>query len=128
MRGLRPFSFQRVAACCYRPSAVDKKKGWNMDGIDLQRELAFQAMLIADWKQTRQIARASDLYFERNPILGKHPSVGRVNTYMFTAGVLHWVISENLSPKWRERWQLISFSIQANTVQQNYAIGLAVDF
>ncbi|HUG79505.1 MAG TPA: hypothetical protein VML57_18645 [Burkholderiales bacterium] len=85
-------------------------------------------MLIADWRQTRQIARAPDRYFERNPILGKHPSVGRVDTYMLTAGVLHWVIAANLSPKWRERFQLISFSIQANVVQQNYAIGLAVDF
>jgi hypothetical protein len=79
-----------------------------MDGVDLYRELAFQALLIADWKQTRQIARAPDRYFERNPILGNHPSVGRVDTYMFAAGVLHWVIAANLSPKWRQQFQLVS--------------------
>lgn len=99
-----------------------------MDGIDLQRELVFQALLIADWKQTRQIARQPERYFERNPILGRHPSEGRVNSYMLTAGVLHWVISEKLSPKWRERWQLVSLHIQANVVYQNYEIGLGLGF
>ena len=99
-----------------------------MDGIDLQRELAFQALLFADWKQTRQIARQPDRYYERNPILGKHPSVGRVDTYMVASGVLHWIISAKLSPKWREQFQLVSISMQANVVQQNYEIGLGLRF
>lgn len=99
-----------------------------MDGVDLYRELAFQALLIADWKQTRQIAREPDRYFERNPILGKHPSVGRVNTYMVAAGVLHWVIAANLSPKWRQQFQLVSVAVQANVVKQNYEVGLSLRF
>lgn len=99
-----------------------------MDGIDLHRELAFQALLIADWKQTRQIAREPDRYYERNRILGAHPSVGRVDTYMFASGVLHWVVAMNLSPQWREQFQLISISMQANVVQQNYEIGLSLRF
>ena len=34
--------------------------------------------LFVDWLQTIQIAKHPERWFERNPILGTHPSVGRV--------------------------------------------------
>lgn len=39
------------------------------------------AATIADWLQTLTIAKHPDLFTEFNPILGKHPSVARVNIY-----------------------------------------------
>jgi hypothetical protein len=42
--------------------------------------VASTAFLIADWGQTRTIAKKPHLVHEKNPILGRHPSVGRVNT------------------------------------------------
>lgn len=88
----------------------------------------FQAVLVADWAQTRQIAQQPDKFREKNPILGATPSAGRVDAYFLAAGALHWVISENLSPDWRERWQLMTIIIQTGTVYQNYQIGLEARF
>ena len=38
-------------------------------------------LLLADWAQTRQIAKNPDKWFETNKLLGVHPSVSRVDTY-----------------------------------------------
>lgn len=51
--------------------------------------------LAADWAQTRYIATEHG-YHETNPLLGSHPSVGRVNTYFAgsiagTVGLALWM-------------------------------------
>jgi hypothetical protein len=99
-----------------------------MDGVDLYRELAFQALLIADWKQTRQIARAPDRYFERNPILGNHPSVGRVDTYLFAAASYTGLLQQTFRRSGASNFNSSRIAIQANVVKQNYEIGLNVRF
>lgn len=43
------------------------------------------AALAVDWGQTRAIAQQPMRYEERNPILGQHPSIGRVNSYFALA-------------------------------------------
>lgn len=43
------------------------------------------ATLAADWGQTRAIAQQPDRFHEINPILGRHPSIGRVNSYFALA-------------------------------------------
>lgn len=46
------------------------------------------ALTTVDWLQTVYIARHPARYFERNPILGMHPSVRQVNAYFAFCGVL----------------------------------------
>lgn len=43
-------------------------------GLDL-------SLTALDWSQTRYIAAHPDEFYEKNKILGKHPSDGRVNSY-----------------------------------------------
>jgi len=38
------------------------------------------ALILADWSQTLQIIREPHTRHEGNPLLGRHPSEGRVNT------------------------------------------------
>ena len=85
-------------------------------------------MLVADWAQTRQIARNADQYRETNPILGEHPSMGRVNTYFATALMLNYVIGRSLDRRWRTAWFVTVQSVEASVVQRNLSIGLEVSF
>ena len=48
--------------------------------IDYGPAVGSTALILADWSQTLTIAR-DPCYCEGNPLLGRHPSVGRVNTY-----------------------------------------------
>ena len=50
--------------------------------------VAFTTALLIDAAQTRRLARGGWTEFEEsNPILGKHPSEGRVNSYTAAAGL-----------------------------------------
>lgn len=84
-------------------------------------------LLLVDWLQTRSIARNPRDYVELNPILGPHPTVGRVNTHFAAAIALNYLISENLSGKTKTGW-LIGITILEGTVTaRNMGIGIRLD-
>ncbi|MGA8007725.1 MAG: hypothetical protein WCA17_16690 [Burkholderiales bacterium] len=85
-------------------------------------------LLVADWAQTRQVARNPDALREINPILGTTPSMGRVNAYFGTALLLNYVIGNSLAPGWRRAWFVSVGTVEANVVQRNLSIGLNVSF
>jgi hypothetical protein len=85
-------------------------------------------LLVADWAQTRQIARNADLFHETNPILGAHPSTGCVNGYFAAALALNYVIGNSLPRGWRKVWFVGVQSVEANVVQHNLSIGLSLSF
>ena len=79
-----------------------------------------------DWLQTRSIVRHHN-YTERNPILGKDPSLMAVNAYMASTLAIMLVIHE-LLPKQPQRffrgtWALNNFSYVAG----NYSIGVKIE-
>lgn len=43
--------------------------------------LGMQAATVIDWAQTRDISKRPGELAEANPILGQHPSIGKVNTF-----------------------------------------------
>ena len=85
-------------------------------------------LLVADWAQTRQIARNAQSFRETNPILGEHPSMGRVNAYFATALLLNYAIGRSLDRGWRSAWFLGVQSVEASVVQRNLSIGLTLSF
>lgn len=85
-------------------------------------------LLVADWAQTRHIARNPDRFFEKNPILGEHPSVGRVNTYFATTLVLNYIVTDALPPKWRTAYQAGLIGVELYVVGNNKRIGIRMDF
>ena len=99
---------------------------WNKN--DTYREVAWQTIHIIDWGQTLDIARNPDSYHEFNLILGRHPSVGRVNTYMVLSSVGHVTISVLLPDKVRKYWQWITIGTLGACVVNNFSIGLKVRF
>lgn len=95
---------------------------------DTTREVAWQVLNAVDWAQTLEIARQPEKYHERNPILGKHPSVGEVNTYMGISAVAHVGISYLLPKKYRMYWQYITIGVSGTCMVSNFNIGLGVRF
>lgn len=95
---------------------------------DTALEATWLVLHAVDWGQTRYIAKNPDRFYEQNPILGKHPSVGRVNAYSALTSVAHYGVSQWLSPANRRIWQSVTIGFAAGTVAHNYHIGVKVDF
>jgi hypothetical protein len=80
-----------------------------------------------------QTARNPDQYFEYNPLLGEHPSEGRVNVYFIGWAILHPIITDILPREKtllgvqampRAFWQNISLVVSGACVINNFSIGL----
>ena len=99
---------------------------WN--GADSAREVVWQGLHVIDWGQTLEIARQPEDYWEVNPIMGRHPSVGRVNLYMGVSAVVHGVVSWVLPDEVRKWWQYVSIGVSGACVARNFNIGLGVRY
>jgi hypothetical protein len=90
-------------------------------------EGAFVVATAMDWRQTRDIKNHPGLH-EQNSILGRHPSDRAVDTYFVTSVLLHAVVADQLSGKWRTAWQAVWIGLEVGTVQRNYALGIRLNF
>jgi hypothetical protein len=123
-------------------ASVARADGLNLDPWtreDTYRQAAVTALLLADWQQTRHMAKQrcptsnpqcavpfGEGGFAEN-FIGSHPSVGQVNNY-FVAGIVgHAAISYVLPRGWREGWTYVWIGIEAQTVRTNY-LGIKYGF
>lgn len=90
---------------------------------DTVRQLYFTYVLANDWKQTRDISKES-WRREQNPILGKKPSLEKVNNYFLGCAVGHFLISYHLPEDYRKIWQLTWIGIQSYQIDENNLSGL----
>lgn len=95
---------------------------------DTERQLAYLLLHLIDWGQTRNIARNPDEFYEFNPLLGEHPSVKRVDSYMLVSALTHTAISYLLPPNWRHAFQHVTLSVKSGLVNHNFSIGLRIDY
>ena len=84
---------------------------------DLGLAGGFLALLWVDAAQTRSIARQGwDGFYEVNPILGRRPSVGQINTYTAAAAVATLGVAAILPPRVRRWWLVGAVAVEASTV------------
>ena len=95
---------------------------------DTALQLTYSILHIVDWKQTRYIAKHPETYYERNPILGRHPNIGRVDTYFASTLLLHSGVSYLLSQPYRRYWQCIWIVHEIHTVGNNWKMGIEITF
>lgn len=81
------------------------------------------AMLLADLSQTTQIARQPERFFEKNLLLGKHPSSSAVNAY-FGANILANLLLNSANPPLGLLLNLATLGVQVPTVKNNMQLGL----
>ena len=93
-------------------------------------ETVYQSLHVADTLQTLQIARHPESYYEAiNPIMGHHPSQGRVLAVMASEAVLHGLVTQSIvdQPIWAQRsWQAVSIGWSAANIHRNAQIGLTL--
>ena len=95
-----------------------------MDAQDIALELLYQVALYVDYRQTRAISD-SEFYYERNPLLGEHPSASRTRNYFIAGGLAHAGITALLPQgKYRTLWQGVTLGVEAGFVYTNYQIGI----
>ena len=94
--------------------------------------VASESLLALDWAQTRYISTHPDTYQELNPLLGSHPSIGRVNTHFAGAMLADWAIGDWLRDEFgddsRKTWLIAVSVVEGSVVAHNYRIGVRFNF
>jgi hypothetical protein len=80
-----------------------------------------------DYRQTVYIARHPE-YHEINPILGEHPSVGKVNAYFAAGVVIKNGLFFTLPKKYRIPFGLGMTAISTGLVIHNNSVGIKINF
>lgn len=108
-----------------------------LDKTEIALEAAWLTLHTVDYGQTLSIAKNPGRYYEKNLILGRHPSEDEVHGYMIGTALLHPVITYVLPRKVdvlgvsvpvRFMWQSVSIGISGTCVVSNANIGLRIGF
>lgn len=94
---------------------------------DIAREALYIGVSVVDMGQTLDIKNHPELR-ETNPLLGDHPSDGRIKTFFVTTRVLHIMAVHWMPAEWRATFQGIGIGYQFATVVSNNRLGLSVNF
>jgi len=95
---------------------------------DTVRESSWVVINTIDWGQTLEMAKNPNEFKEHNPILGNHPSQGRVNVYMASSTLAHIGVSSLLPQNIRPWWQYITIGFSGACVINNLRAGIGVSF
>ena len=77
--------------------------------------------------QTLEIAN-NDAYYEKNKIMGKHPSEAQVVTYFIARGFAHYHTTKIIPLKYRKFWHTYNIVYNFDVIQGNHDIGIRIDF
>jgi hypothetical protein len=92
-------------------------------------EIAIALVLqTADWAQTRTIADNPQSFHEYNQVLGRHPSIGAVNTYFLASTAVHLALDQALVGRWRKGHAYFWVATGAFNVSHNVAAGIKMTF
>lgn len=106
---------------------AEKKENWTKKDICL--EVAWECLEVMDWGTSRNIIRRkSEGYYETNLILGKHPSMTKMDLYCIGWMIIHPIVTNYLPRPYKEYWQYSSIVISGGYVANNFSIGLKLTF
>ena len=109
--------------------AIDLKKYYKepLSDNDKKGIIAFNTLQFADMLQTLEIAN-NDAYYEKNKIIGRHPSEAQVITYFIARGFAHYHATKILPAKYRPLWHTYNVVYNYNVIKNNHEIGIKVNF
>jgi hypothetical protein len=95
-------------------------------------EWVYQGAALADMLTTLDIARHPNLA-EENPLMGQHPTDGRVLGYFAVTGALHYLVTrelvrESVPAPLVQTWEALGIGLEVGMVAHNYSTGLRARF
>jgi hypothetical protein len=101
--------------------------GQHRTALDYGLAVGSTALIVADWSQTIRVADNPGRWHEFNPLLGRHPSEGRVNTLLSLTVILNG--GALLLPKTPRRiWYAAVTAIEVFGVIHNLSLGVSIGF
>ena len=85
------------------------------------------ALVLADWSQTRHIAKNPNVYYEINPIFGSHPSVEKVDIIFLATVIGSYYWFDMLDSK-REKYLITASVVRGVMVGHNLHLGIRMGF
>ena len=84
-------------------------------------EATYLALHVADWGQTRNIAKHPEQFHEVNKILGRHPSTAEVDKYFALTALGHVALSKLLedSPQLGDWFKAMTIGLEVGVVGRN---------
>jgi len=106
-----------------------EEKVWSTTELSLLA--AYQVARFVDWRQTLNIAEqrnpdGSYAWHETNPLLGRHPSVGRVNTHYAISAIGVAALAHYLPNRYRKPFLTGAVVFEVAIVARNYNLGIAM--
>lgn len=99
---------------------------WTWTKQNTALEVVATGLHVADWMQTRYIAAHPDRFYEINPLIGKHPSDGQVNTY-FALSHAGAMLATVLMPNPYRMWfQSLRIGVSGYLVSFNASKGIGM--
>lgn len=91
-----------------------------------ERLMATSAVMLTaiDCIQTQTIAQYPEQYYERNPILGSHPSTTNVMIYFSITPLLALIVADQLNHASRKAWLSLWTGMELYTILHNERLGL----
>jgi hypothetical protein len=110
-------------------SAIDLQKYYKEDltEVDKANIVLFNVLQGIDMLQTLEIAN-NDKYYEKNPILGKHPSEAEVVTYFIARGFVHYQATRMIPQRYRNLFHGYNVVYNYNVIRDNHQLGIRIDF
>lgn len=101
----------------------------NRPWTDTEKQLfvAHTALVIADWSQTRYIAKHPQEYRETNPLFGTHPSLDKVDLLFAATIIGSYYVIDSLDSK-REKYLITATIVRSLVVGHNLNLGLRIGF
>ena len=114
---------------CTSANAIDLEKYYKEDLTEIDRAniVLFNVLQGIDMLQTLEIAN-NDAYYEKNPILGKHPSEFQVVTYFVARGFAHYHVTKMIPEKYRSVWHGYNVIYNYDVIRDNHQLGIRIDF
>ena len=95
--------------------------------VDKANIVLFNILQGIDMLQTLEIAN-NDAYYEKNPILGKHPSETAVVTYFIARGFAHYHVTKMIPQKYRNIWHGYNVIYNYDVIRDNHELGIRINF
>jgi hypothetical protein len=101
--------------------------------LDIKNHPAHCSPAMSNIYGTGQPSVCSGGLVEENPLIGQHPSDGKVLGYFAATGVLHYLVTrelvrENVPAPIVQTWEALGIGLEVGMVAHNYQIGLRARF